>query len=98
MNQTQTQLSSVMPLKPWVYQHVAFHTHKSGNILDLILSDITQDMTVMTTSPGPFITDHRAVIGTLNLKKQKPTSGKKELHQYCKVDPPNGYKNSTLIM
>ena len=59
-----------------LYQHVAFPTHQSGNTLDLILSDIGQNASVMTTSPGPFITDHRAIICTLNLKKLKLTSGK----------------------
>ena len=41
----------------------------------------------MTTNPGPFITDHRAIVCTLNLKKIKPTSGKIEIWQYNKVDP-----------
>ena len=59
-----------------LYQHVAFPTHQSGNTLDLVLSDICQDTSVMTTSPGPFVTDHRAIVCTLNLRKLKPTSGK----------------------
>ena len=51
-----------------LYQHVGFPTHNSGNVLDLIISDITNDAKVLTTSPGPFITDHRAVIATLILR------------------------------
>ena len=47
-----------------LYQHVRFPTHKSGNVLDLILSDFTSDAKVLTTAPGPFVTDHRAVIAT----------------------------------
>ena len=56
-----------------LHQHVGFPTHKSGNTLDLILSDIQQTISVMTTSPGPFLSDHRAVIATLNSKKLNPT-------------------------
>ena len=49
--------------------HVGFPTHKSGNILALILSDIQQPTTVMATAQGPFLTDHRAVTAILNIKK-----------------------------
>ena len=70
-----------------LYQYVAFPTHHSGNTLDLVLSDIGQETSVMTSSPGPFITNHRAIVCTLNLKKLKPTSGKIEIQQYNKVDP-----------
>ena len=52
-----------------LYQHIGFPTHKSGNVLDLILSDFTSDAKVLTTAPGPFVTDHRAVIATLNIKR-----------------------------
>ena len=51
-----------------LFQHVGFMTHKSGNILDLILSDITDSTKVLTTALGPYLTDHRAVIATLNIK------------------------------
>ena len=52
-----------------LYQHVGFPTHKSGNVLDLILSDFTSNAKVLTTAPGPFVTNHRAVIATLNIKR-----------------------------
>ena len=55
-----------------LYQHVGFPTHKSGNTLDLILSEIQSDAMVITTAPGPYITNHRAVISTLNIKKVQP--------------------------
>ena len=70
-----------------LYQHVAFSTHKSGNLLDLILSDIGQDATIMTVALGPFLTDHRPVISTLSLKKLKATKGKIKICQYSKVTP-----------
>ena len=41
-----------------LYQHVHFQTHWSGNILDLLLSDITQSTDLLTVAPGPYISDH----------------------------------------
>ena len=68
-----------------LYQHVGFTTHKSGNVLDLILSDITDNAKVLTTTLGPFVTDHRAVIGTLSIKKLKPITRTKLVRQISKV-------------
>ena len=68
-----------------LYQHVNFSTHKSGNILDLILSDIQQSISVMTTSPGPYLSDHRAVIATLNSKRLNPTFTYKQVHRIKEI-------------
>ena len=54
-------------------------------MLDLILSDITGDAKVLTTAPGPFVTDHRAVIATLSIKKMKPITWTKLVRQISKV-------------
>ena len=45
-----------------LYQHVTFPTHKAGNTLDLILSEVANSIRVGTVNQGPFISDHRAVI------------------------------------
>ena len=37
-----------------LYQHVGFQTHKSGNILDLILSDFSDGTKVVTTQDSHF--------------------------------------------
>ena len=55
-----------------LYQHVSFATHKSGNTLDLVISEMGSKSRVMTTTPGPYLTDHRAIISTLNVKKVQP--------------------------
>ena len=68
-----------------LYQHVGFSTHKSGNVLDLILSDITDHSRVLTTALGPFISDHRAVIGTLSIKRVRPVINRKLVRQISKV-------------
>ena len=64
-----------------LYQHVGFPTHKSGNTLNLILSEIQQTMSVMTTALGPYLSDHRAVIATLNSKRLNPTFSYKQVHR-----------------
>ena len=68
-----------------LYQHVGFHTHQGGNILDLIISNICQQMTVVSTAPGPFLSDHHAIIGTLNIKKLKPSYAKVKVRQIHKI-------------
>ena len=68
-----------------LYQHVGFHTHQGGKILDLIISDIHQQTTIVSTAPGPFLSDHHAIIGTLNIKKLKPSYAKIKVRQIHKI-------------
>ena len=67
------------------YQHVGFATHKSGNVLDLILSDLSNTAKVLTTALGPYVTDHRVVIGSLSIKKLKPKQITSMVRQTSKV-------------
>ena len=68
-----------------LYQHIGFPTHKSGNVLDLILSDFTSNAKVLTTATGPFVTNHRAVIATLNIKRLRPATKEILVKQVSKV-------------
>ena len=68
-----------------LYQHVQFQTHRSGNILDLLLSDITQSTGLLTVAPGPYISDHQAVIAILNIKKVCPKAEVWEIRKLHKV-------------
>ena len=70
-----------------LYQHVGFGMHRLGNVLDLVLSDFTDEAKVLTAAPGPFLTNHRAVISTLNLKKLKPVTKKILVRQVSKIKP-----------
>ena len=70
-----------------LYQHVGFSTHKSGNVLDLILSNFTDEAKVLKAAPGPFLTDHRAVISTLNIKKLRPFTKRIQVRQVNKIKP-----------
>ena len=51
-----------------LYQHVNFPMHISGNMLDLVLSEISGDTPVLTTYQGPYLSDHCAIISTLRFK------------------------------
>ena len=55
-----------------LYQHVMFPTHKAGNTLDLIPSEVANSVREGTINQGPFISDHRAEICTLMAKKVRP--------------------------
>ena len=68
-----------------LYQHVSFPTHRLGNTLDLIISEIQSSISINTTVLGPFITDHCAVISTLSLKKQQPKRTMREVRKLHKV-------------
>ena len=68
-----------------LYQHVDFSTHKSGNVLDLIISDFTDEVKVLKAALGPFLTDHRAVISTLNIKKLRPVTKRIQVRQVNKI-------------
>ena len=52
-----------------LYQHVTFATHKSGNILDLMLTKVCNNTTILRTHKGPYISDHTAVIARLKIKR-----------------------------
>ena len=67
-------------------QHVSFPTHRLGNTLDLILSKIQGSISINTKVPGPFVTDHCAIISPLSLKKQQPRWTEKEVRKLHKVD------------
>ena len=50
-------------------QHVDFHTHEKGNILDLVITRTNSDIAVKNIKPGDFISDHRVIHATLSLPK-----------------------------
>ena len=69
-----------------LYQHVQFQMHRSGNILDLLLSDITQATGLLTVALGPYISNHRAVISPLLiLRRCCPKAEIREVRKLHKV-------------
>ena len=49
--------------------HVAFPTHKSGHILDLVIMESVSPLSVRHTEPGSFLSDHMCVVSTLSIDK-----------------------------
>ena len=45
-------------------QHVSFHTHHAGNILDLIFTEATSQFSIKT-SKGRYVSGHRAIVSDL---------------------------------
>ena len=68
-----------------LYQHVSFPTHQSGNTLDLIISELQNSIAIKTITPGPFISDHCAIISTLNIKKLPTERTNKEVRKTHKI-------------
>lgn len=50
-------------------QHVDFSTHICGNPLDLVVTETTNGVDVLSCEPGIFVSNHRLVKVTLNVKK-----------------------------
>ena len=68
-----------------LHQHVHFQMHKSGNVLDLLPSDITQSTGILTMALGPYLSDHRAVIATLNTRKLQHRSEVRHIRKLHQV-------------
>ena len=57
-----------------VVQHVGIKTHRSGNILDLMISEIQGNTMIKTINAGPYLSDHCAIIASLKTKRDPPSS------------------------
>ena len=68
-------------------QHEGFSTHKSGNILDLVLCDVCNNINIKSTMPGPYLSDHQAVITTLNTKRETPPHQYQMVRSIAKITP-----------
>ena len=61
-------------------QHVAKPIHQKGNILDHIFTETTSQINVSQLNMLDFMSDHRLISATINVKKDVPkiTRGKLE--------------------
>ena len=55
-------------------QHVGVQTHKSDNTLDLMISEIQGNTIIKTINTGPYLSDHCAVIASLKIKRDLPST------------------------
>ena len=70
-------------------QNVTFDTHQKGNTLDLVFMEVKSSLQVNRCHPGPFISDHRAVLLELSIQKVIPPKVKKlirDLHEVTDND------------
>ena len=70
-------------------QHVQGLTHKMGNTLDLIFSQLETQFTVTGTTTHSFVSDHCMVSIELSLKKLTPPIVRKVIRDCSKITPQN---------
>ena len=66
-------------------QNVTFDTHQKGNTLDLVFTEVKSSLQVNRCDPGPFTSDHRAVLIELSIQKVIPPKVKKLIRNLHKV-------------
>ena len=70
-------------------QYVEFTTHKLGNILDLVFTEVTGKLKVTKGTPGPFLSDHWTVECQLSVRKNESKSKDVSYISYRKLDKIN---------
>ena len=65
-------------------QHIDTPTHYKGNILDLILMEITSH-TVGKVQTGAMLSDHTTVYASLNIEKSQTHKGKTSIHKISAI-------------
>ena len=68
-------------------QHVQGLTHKMGNTLDLIFSQLETQLTVTGMATHGFVSDHCMVSVELSLKKPIPPIVRKVIRDCSKITP-----------
>ena len=76
-------------------QHVQGLTHKMGNTLDLIFSQLETRLTVTGTTTHSFVSDHCMVLVELSLKKPIPPIVRKVIRDCFKITPQSFAENYT---
>ena len=66
-------------------QNVTFDMHQKGNTLDLVFTEVKSGLQVNRRDPGPFISDHRAVLIELSMQKVIPPKVKKIIRDLHRV-------------
>ena len=70
-------------------QHVQGLTHKMGNTLDQIFSQLETQLMVTGTATHGFVSDHCMVSIELSLKKSTPSIVRKVIRDCSKITPQN---------
>ena len=69
-------------------QHIHFLTHKAGNTLDLVMTELGSKLEVTKCSPGPFWSDHCAADFVVKLPMCNTVQEADTIHVWklCKLD------------
>ena len=67
-------------------QHVNFGTHTSGNYLDLVITEVSSGVKVVSCAQGPFISDHCVVKLVLNVQKENAMSKTITRRNWSEID------------
>ena len=67
-------------------QHVTFPTHRKGNILDLIVTEVDNAVTPSLVSRGDYLSDHAAVNVNLKWKRDEISTKTKRIMDWKGVD------------
>ena len=70
-------------------QHVNFSTQVNGNCLDLVITEATHGVELLKCEPRPFISDHRVIKVTINVKKENIISQTRSFRNYKEIDHTN---------
>ena len=70
-------------------QHIQGPTHRMGNTLDLIFSQLQTQLTITGTATHSFVSDHCMVSIELSLKKLTPPIVRKVIRDSSKITPQN---------
>ena len=70
-------------------QHIQGPTHKMGNTLDLIFSQLETQLTITGTATHSFVSDHCMVSIELSLKKLTQPIERKVIRDCYKITPQN---------
>ena len=60
-------------------------THRLGNTLDLIYTELESSLCVSKVQPGPLMSDHKLIYTSLNIKKASSTKEKVTVHKISAI-------------
>ena len=67
-------------------QHVEIHTHKEGNILDHIYSEVQSDFKITNVLVDEQIFDHNWIVGNINVKRSRLIQHTKTMRNFKDID------------
>lgn len=67
-------------------QHGSFSTHTAGQSLDLVITEATNGVEILSCEPRSFVSDHCVVKSVFNVQKESITSKTVEFRNFKQID------------